>query len=332
MANIVTFGEIMLRLSPPGFERIVSASSFDVRFGGCESNVAASLAIYGHNAEFVTRVPDNLIGDAAVSFLRKLNVGTEHIIKGGERLGIYFLENGASLRPSGVIYDRANSAIATAAPEEFDFDEILKNADMFLFSGITSAVVDGEIIKKALKSAKKLDVTVVCDYNYRQKLWTRERAAETISEYMPYTDIFFGGIDDALNLLGRNKSENDSRETIFGELAGKFSLKYVFATNRESKSASDNTISAYAYSSDDKKLYSSESYGISPIVDRVGGGDAFTAGALCGILDGKTASEAIEFGIAASALKHTIPGDINTVSRAEVERLSSGDGSGRVQR
>lgn len=332
MSKIVALGEIMLRLSPPGHERFVQADCFDVHFGGGEANVAASLANYGYSTEFVTKVPNNLIGDAAISAMRKLNVGTGHIIKGGERLGIYFLENGASVRASNVIYDRANSAIATAKAEEFDFDEIMKDARMFLFSGITAAIAEENVVLKALKTAEKYGVTVVCDYNYRAKLWTREEAANRMKEYMSYVDILFGGIDDSLNLLGREKNENDSMESIFGELAENFDINYVFATKREAFSASDNTLSAYAYFAEDKKFYSSKKYRITPIVDRVGGGDAFTGGTLCAILDGKSVSEAIEFGIAASVLKHTITGDINLVSREEVENLSKGDSVGKVQR
>lgn len=334
MAKIVTLGEIMLRLSTPGFQKIIRANGFDACYGGGEANVAASLANYGYDVEFVTKLPENQLGDAVCATLRSLDVGTRHILRGGERLGIYFLETGASVRASNVIYDRKDSSFACAKAEEFDFDSIMSGASLFCFSGITAALSENTaaLAKAACEAAKRNGAMVACDYNYRQKLWTREEAAKTMTSYMDYVDIFFGGIDDACGLLGRSKAETDIPENVFAELSEKFDIKYVFATGRESHSASDNTLSACAYFADEKKLYQSKKYRVSPIIDRVGGGDAFTGGALCGILDGKNPQDILEFGVSASALKHTVPGDINLVSREEVEALAGGDGSGKVKR
>ncbi len=342
MAKVVTMGEIMLRLSTPGYEKFIQANAFDVCYGGGEANVAVSLANYGHDAEFVTAVPNNPIGECAVAALRKMNVETKHIARGGERLGIYFLETGASMRASNVVYDRAHSSISTAKPEDFDFDAIFEGADWFHFTGITPAVSDAaaELTEAALKAAKKKGITVSVDLNFRKKLWTSEKAQKVMTNLMQYVDVCIGNEEDAEKVLGFKPGNTDvtsgelelaGYKDIFEQMVAKFNFKYVISSLRESYSASDNGWSACIYARDTKEFYHSRKYNVR-IVDRVGGGDSFAGGVICGLLDGKDFKAALEFGVAASALKHTIPGDFNLVSRADVEALVGGDGSGRVQR
>jgi len=342
MAKVVTMGEIMLRLSTPGFEKFIQADEFDVCYGGGEANVAVSLANYGHDAEFVTKVPQNPIGECAVAALRKMNVETKHIARGGERLGIYFLETGASMRASNVVYDRAHSSISTAKPEDFDFDEIFEGADWFHFTGITPAVSDDAAVltEAALKAAKAKGITVSCDLNFRKKLWSSEKAQRIMTNLMQYVDVCIGNEEDAEKVLGFKPGNTDvtsgelelaGYKDIFEQMVEKFNFKYVISSLRESYSASDNGWSACIYDRDSKEFYHSRKYEVR-IVDRVGGGDSFAGGVICGLLDGKDFKQALEFGVAASALKHTIPGDMNLVSRADVDNLVGGDGSGRVQR
>ncbi len=343
MGKIVTLGEIMLRLSTPGNEKFLQADEFDVCYGGGEANVAVSLANYGHDAEFVTKVPENPIGACAVAALRKMGVETKHIAKGGERLGIYFLETGAAMRASNVVYDRAHSSISTAKPEDFDFDAIFDGADWFHFTGITPAVSDAatEVCEAALKAAKAKGVKVSCDLNFRKKLWTSEKAQKVMTRLMQYVDICIGNEEDAEKVLGFKPGETDvtggklelaGYKDIFEQMVAKFNFEYVISSLRVSHSASDNGWSACIYSRDTKEFYHSREYRVSPIVDRVGGGDSFAGGTICGFMDGKDFKSALEFGVAASALKHTIPGDFNMVSRSDVDALVDGDGSGRVQR
>ena len=329
MAKVVTMGEIMLRLSTPGNEKFIQADEFDVCYGGGEANVAVSLANYGHDAEFVTKVPDNPIGECAVAALRKMNVKTDNIAKGGERLGIYFLESGASMRASNVVYDRAHSSISTAEAADFDFDKIFDGADWFHFTGITPAVSDAaaELTEEALKAAKAKGVKVSVDLNFRKKLWSSEKAQKVMSNLMQYVDVCIGATDVTSGDL-----ELAGYEDIFKQMVEKFNFEYVISSLRVSHSASDNGWSACIYSRDTKEFYHSKEYRVHPIVDRVGGGDSFAGGTICGFVDGKNFKDALEFGVAASALKHTIPGDFNLVSRADVENLVGGDGSGRVQR
>lgn len=343
MAKVVTMGEIMLRLSTPGNEKFIQADEFDVCYGGGEANVAVSLANYGHDAEFVTKVPQNPIGDCAVAALRKMNVETKNIARGGERLGIYFLETGSAMRASNVVYDRAHSSISTAEVADFDFDKIFKDCDWFHFTGITPAVSDKAAIltEEALKAAKRNGVKVSVDLNFRKKLWSSEKAQKVMSNLMQYVDICIGNEEDAEKVLGF-KPENtdvtsgslnlDGYKSIFEQMVAKYNFEYVVSSLRVSNSASDNGWSACIYNRDTKEFYHSREYRITPIVDRVGGGDSFAAGTICGFLDGKDFKEALEFGVAASALKHTIPGDFNLVSRSDVDALAGGDGSGRVQR
>ncbi len=343
MAKVVTMGEIMLRLSTPGNEKFIQADEFDVCYGGGEANVAVSLANYGHDASFVTKVPENPIGECAVAALRKHGVDTKFIAKGGERLGIYFLETGSAMRASNVVYDRAHSSISTAVAEDFDFDAIFEGADWFHFTGITPAVSDAaaELTEIALKAAKKHGVKVSVDLNFRKKLWSSEKAQKIMTNLMQYVDVCIGNEEDAEKVLGFKPGDTDvtsgelelaGYKSIFEQMVEKFNFEYVISSLRVSHSASDNGWSACIYARDNKEFYHSREYRITPIVDRVGGGDSFAAGTICGFLDGKSFKEALEFGVAASALKHTIPGDFNLVTRADVDGLAAGDGSGRVQR
>ena len=343
MAKIVTMGEIMLRLSTPNNEKFIQADEFDINYGGGEANVAVSLANYGHDAEFVSALPKNPIGDAAIATLRKYNVGTKHISRSGERVGIYFLETGSAMRASNVVYDRANSSISTAKVDEFDFDEIFKDADWFHFTGITPAVSDSaaKLTEAALKAAKKAGVTVSVDLNFRKKLWSSEKAKRIMTNLMQYVDVCIGNEEDAEKVLGFKPGNTDVTAgelelngyvDIFNQMCDQFKFKYVISSLRESFSASNNNWSACIMDGATREFYHSKKYHITPIVDRVGGGDSFAAGLICGLCDKKDFKSALEFAVAASALKHTIPGDFNLVTREDVEGLAGGDGSGRVQR
>ncbi|MDF2698629.1 MAG: putative 2-dehydro-3-deoxygluconokinase [Haloplasmataceae bacterium] len=340
MAKVVTMGEIMLRLSTPGNNRFVQSDSFDVVYGGGEANVAVSLANYGHDTYFVTKLPKHEIGQSAVNNLRKFGVNTDFIARGGERIGIYYLESGASMRASKVIYDRANSAIAEAELKDFDFDAIFEGATWFHWTGITPALGQKTriILEEALIAAKRHHVTVSVDLNYRKKLWTPKEAQETMTYLMQYVDVCIGNEEDAETCLGfkpgksdvtKGELELDGYKSIFKQMQEKFGFKYVCTTLRESHSASDNGWSALIY--DGKEFYHSKKYEIR-IVDRVGGGDSFAAGLVHGLLTKGNMNNALEFAVAASALKHTIPGDFNLVSESEVNTLAGGDASGRVQR
>lgn len=340
MKKVVTLGEIMLRLSTPGHQRFVQARQLDVNYGGGEANVAISLANYGLNPYFVTRLPDNPIGDASVNDLRAFGVNTSYIARGGDRMGIYFLETGAGVRPSKVVYDRANSSIATAKPEDFDFDAIFKDAEWFHFSGITPALSEtaAQVTEMALMAAKKHGVTVSVDLNYRKKLWTEAQAKAVMTKLMAYVDVCIGNEEDAEKVLGFKPAHTDvtsgelnleGYKTIFKQMQETFNFKYVVSTLRESYSASDNGWSALIYNG--KDFYHSRKYDLR-IVDRVGGGDSFAGGLIYGLLELEDHEEALEFAVAASALKHTIPGDFNHVSVDEVKNLAGGDASGRVQR
>lgn len=340
MAKVVTMGEIMLRLSTNGNSRFVQSDNFDVVYGGGEANVAVSLANYGHDAYFVTKLPAHEIGQCAVNSLRQMGVNTSFIARGGDRVGIYFLETGASMRPSKVIYDRAHSAISEATAEDFDFDAIFKDADWFHWTGITPALGENaqKIIEQALISAKKHGVTVSVDLNYRKKLWTSAEAQECMTKLMKYVDVCIGNEEDAEKCLGFKPGETDvtsgdleleGYKDIFTKMKDKFGFKYIATSLRQSYSASDNGWGALAY--DGNEFYRSKKYDIR-IVDRVGGGDSFSGGFIHGLLKYGDYKKALEFAVAASALKHTIPGDFNLVSESEVETLMNGDASGRVQR
>lgn len=338
--KIITLGEIMLRLSTTGNTRFVQSDSFDVVYGGGEANVAVSLANYGHDAYFVSKLPTHEIGQSAVNALRKYGVHTDYILRGGDRVGIYYLETGASMRPSKVIYDRADSAIAKATADEFDFDAIMAGADWFHFSGITPALSAeaAKLTEAACKAAKKHGVKVSCDLNYRKKLWTPEQAQAVMKQLMQYVDVCIGNEEDAKLCLGFEPKANvEQGETnasgyyeIFKQMKEEFGFEIVCSTLRESYSATYNGWKALIY--DGKEFYESKRYEINPIIDRVGGGDSFSGGLIHGLLTKDTMGEALEFAVAASALKHTINGDFNLVSTEEVEALANGDASGRVQR
>jgi 2-dehydro-3-deoxygluconokinase len=340
MAKIVTLGEIMLRLSPEGNDRFIQSESLRIIPGGGEANVAVSLANYGHDAYFVSKLPKHEIGQIAVNGLRRYGVNTEFIARGGDRVGLYYAETGASMRPSKVIYDRAHSAIAEADPSDFDFDKIMEGAQWFHWSGITPAISDkaAELTKLACEAAKRHGVTVSVDLNFRKKLWTSEKAISVMRPLMKYVDVCIGNEEDAQLCLGfkpdadveGGKTDAEGYYGIFKGMMEEFGFKYVVSTLRESLSATHNGWKALIY--DGKEFYQSKHYDINPIIDRVGGGDSFSGGLIHGLLTKETQAEALEFAVAASALKHTIPGDFNLVSADEVESLAGGNANGRVQR
>lgn len=340
MSKIVTLGEIMLRLSPKGNYRFVQSDSFQVIPGGGEANVAVSLANYGHASYFVSKLPAHEIGQIAVNGLRRYGVNTDYIVRGGDRVGLYYAETGASMRPSKVIYDRANSAIAEADPADFNFDEIMEGADWFHWSGITPAISDkaAELTRLACEAAKRHHVTVSVDLNFRKKLWTSEKAIAVMRPLMKYVDVCIGNEEDAQLCLGfkpdadveGGKTDAEGYYGIFKGMMKEFGFKYVVSTLRESFSATHNGWKALIY--DGKEFYQSKHYDINPIIDRVGGGDSFSGGLIHGMLTYKDQAKALEFAVASSALKHTIPGDFNVVSTSEVESLAGGNANGRVQR
>ena len=337
----VTFGELMLRLAPEGYLRFVQADKFTVTFGGGEANVAVSLANYGIDAAFVSKLPNNDIGQAAVNSLRRFGVDTSKIVRGGDRIGIYFLEKGASQRPSKVIYDRAASAIALAKREDFDWDKIFEGVNWFHFTGISPALSDSaaEITLDAVKAAKAKGITVSCDLNYRKKLWSKAKAKEVMTSLMPYVDVLIANEEDSADVFGIKADDTDiskgalnkeGYKSVAKKLVDAFGFKYVAITLRGSISANDNKWSAMLY--DGKNYFFSKEYMIH-IVDRVGGGDSFGGGLIYGMLNFKEDSQkVIEFAVGASCLKHSIEGDYNMVSVDEVLKLIEGDGSGRVQR
>ena len=340
MAKIITMGEIMLRLSSQGNSRFIQSDSFDVNYGGGEANVAVSLQNYGNEAFFVSKVPEHEIGQAAVNSLRRFGVHTRYVSRGGERLGVYYLETGCSLRPSKVIYDRSHSSISEASPCDFDFETIFAGADWFHWSGITPALSDNaaECIRRACIEAKKAGVIISCDLNFRKKLWSSEKAQSVMRPLMQYVDVCIGNEEDAEMCLGYHpdadveggKTDAEGYKPVFQKLMQDYGFKYVVSTLRESYSASVNGWKGMIY--DGNEFYTSRRYEIKPIVDRVGGGDSFSAGIIHGLANGKPMQWALEFAVAASALKHTIPGDVNLVSASEVECLMNGNGNGRVER
>ena len=340
MAKVITFGEIMLRLAPEGYYRFVQAQSLGATYGGGEANVSVSLANFGIDAAFVTKLPKHDIGQAAVNKLREFGVDTSMITRGGDRVGIYFLEKGASQRPSKVIYDRAGSAIAKATAADFDWNKIFEGIEWFHFTGITPALGDNvaEICLEACKAAKAKGITVSCDLNYRKNLWSREKAGQVMDGLMKYVDVCIANEEDASDVFGIKASDTDvttgkvnheGYHDVAKQLADRFGFKKVAITLRGSISANDNNWAAMLYT--DGQFYFSKNYLIH-IVDRVGGGDSFGAGLIYSCISGFAPQETIEFAVAASCLKHTIEGDLNMVSVDEVKKLAGGDGSGRVQR
>ncbi len=339
MKRIVTFGEIMLRLAPKGYMRFLQEPEFEATFGGGEANVAVSLSNFGMNTSFVTKLPSNPIGQAAVNQLRYHGINTDYIVRDGSRVGIYYLEKGASQRPSKVIYDRAFSSIAMAKRDDFNWGEIFKDAEWFHFTGITPALGDNvaEICLDAVKAAHIAGLTISCDLNFRKNLWTSEKASKVMGELIKYVDVCIANEEDAEKVFGikaaatdveSGKLSHDGYKEVASQLKTRFGCKYVAITLRTSISANDNDWAAMLY--DGEKYYFSKSYHIH-IVDRVGGGDSFAAGLIYG-LNNMDAGDALEFAVAASCLKHTIEGDFNRVSVEEVRTLMAGDGTGRVQR
>ena len=340
MARIITFGELMLRLQPYNYERFVQAQNVEFTFGGGEANVSVSLANYGMDAAFVTKLPAHAIGQAAVNSLRRYGVDTSLSVRGGDRVGIYYNEKGASQRGSVCIYDRANSAIQLASREDFDWDKIFDGADWFHFTGITPALGANvvEICLDACKAAKARGIKISCDLNYRGKLWTRAQAREAMTELAKYIDVCISNEEDAKDVFGIEAEatdiyggtiNHDGYKSVAKQLADKFGFEKVAITLRESYSASNNGWSAMLY--DGENYCFSKKYNLT-IIDRVGGGDSFGGGLIYALLSGKDTQSAVEFAVAASALKHTIGGDYNMVTVAEVEKLAGGDGSGRIQR
>ena len=338
--RVITFGEIMIRLNPEGYQRFVQAEKFEASYAGGEANVAVSLANYGVDAAFVSKVPSHEIGQCAVNALRRFGVDTSFMIRGGSRLGLYYVEKGASQRPSKVIYDRADSAVALSKPEEYDWDRIFADADWFHWTGITPAL-GGELPRiclEACQAAKKRGVKISCDLNYRKKLWSTEEAGKVMGELMPYVDVCIANEEDAKDVFGieaegtdivAGKLNHEGYVSVARQLSERFGCEMVAITLRGSISANDNDWAAMLYA--DNQAYFSPSYRVH-IVDRVGGGDSFGGGLIYALLNKKTPQESINFAVAASCLKHSIEHDFNLVSVQEVESLANGNASGRVQR
>ncbi len=340
MKKIVGFGDFLVSLSPDGYLRFLQADTMNVFYTGAEANVCASLACFGMDTELVTRLPENEIADAAVASLRKYNVGTCHIARGGERIGVIYTEKGAAQRPSKVVYDRKYSSFSEVDEKTFDWDEILKDAGWLHFTGITAALSDtlpGACLA-ALKAAKRLAITVSCDLNYRKKLWTTEKAGKVMRQLLPYVDVLIANEEDVEKVLGIKAAGTDvisgelnrnGYAEVAAQLSRTFGISYVATTLRKSISASDNDWSAMLFHNG--KAMFSKTYSIH-IVNRVGGGDSFSGGLIYGLMNGMDDQRALEFAAAASCLKHSIENDYNLVSTQEVFALVEGDGSGRVQR
>ena len=340
MARVITFGEIMMRLNPEGYRRLVQADRFEVSFAGGEANVAASLAQYGEDASFVSVVPKHEVGQACMNALRRYGVGTENIIRDGKRLGVFYLEKGASQRPSKVIYDRVDSAIACSKKEMYDWKKIFAGADWFHWTGITPALGGElpEICLEACKAAKELGLTISCDLNYRKKLWSKEEAKKVMEQLIQYVDVCIANEEDAADVFGiyaedtdveSGKISSEGYVSVAKQIVEKYGCKKVAITLRGSISASDNNWAAMLY--DGEKAYLSKTYAVR-IVDRVGGGDSFGGALIYALLNQYDGQKAIEFAVAASCLKHSIEQDFNLVTVDEVTALAEGSGSGRVQR
>lgn len=338
--RVVTFGELMLRLAPENYLRFVQSDRLEATFGGAEANVAVSLANFGAEACFVTKLPEHEIGQSAVNSLRKFGVDTSKIVRGGDRIGIYYCEKGASQRPSKVIYDRKYSSIAMASEDDFDWDDIFAGADWFHFTGITPALSDdmARITLEAVKAAKDNGLTVSCDLNFRKKLWTSEKACQVMSDVLKHVDVCIANEEDAKDVFGieaentdidSGKLNEEGYISVAKQLTERFGFKAVAITLRESLSASDNNWSGMLYVAN--RPFFAKKYHMH-IVDRVGGGDSFGAGLIYALLSDFGAQDAIEFAVAASCLKHSIEGDYNMVSKDEVLALARGNASGRVQR
>ena len=340
--KIVTFGEIMMRLNPEGYLRFVQATRWEATYAGAEANVAVSLANYGMDAAFVTKLPAHEIGQCAVNELRRYGVDISEIVRGGERIGVYYCEKGASQRASKVIYDRAHSSIAEASPEDFDWNRIFHGAGWFHWTGITPALGGclPEITLAACRAAKENGLAVSCDLNYRKKLWSREQAGETMGKLLPYVDVCIANEEDAKDVFGIEAENTDieggklNQEgylSVARQLSGRFGCKKIAFTLRTSLSASDNDWAGMLYDAEKDTACFSPSYHIH-IVDRVGGGDSFGGGLIYALMNGYDDQAAINFAVAASCLKHSIEHDFNLMSASEVASLAGGNASGRVQR
>ena len=340
--KVVTFGEIMLRLSPPGFERLFQSPLLSATFGGGEANVAVSLAHFGLDSAFVTRVPPHALGDAVVRALRAEGVDTDFVSRGGERLGIYFAEAGASQRASTIVYDRAHSAIAELKPGMIEWPRVLEGASWLHLTGITPALGPdvARVAQEAVEAARFAGVTVSLDLNFRRKLWSKEQARATMRPLMRGVDVAIANEEDLQASLGLEVPEADvvagrvnpdAYREVASRVSTEFGSRIVAVTLRESTSASDNGWSAVLWDADANQFHLSQRYDVR-VVDRIGGGDSFAAGLIFGLLKGRGSGASLRFAVAASALKQTIPGDFNRVSVAEVDRLVEGDASGRVQR
>ncbi len=342
MKTVVTFGEIMLRLSPPGFERLFQSPVLSATFGGGEANVAVSLAQFGLDSRYVTRVPANAVGDAALAALRAQGVNVEGVLRGGDRLGVYFAETGASQRAGNVIYDRAGSAFAAAKPGTFDWTRLLEGAAWFHVTGITPALGPevAEATREAVEAARAAGARVSIDLNYRRKLWTEKEAQTAMRPLVARAHVLVANEEDLQSCLGYEVRGADVatggldpaayRETAI-RVARDFGLEVVAITLRESRSASRNGWSAVLWDAAAASFHESPKHDVT-LVDRIGGGDSFAAGLVFGLVTGRATEEALRFAVAASALKQTIPGDFNRVTVDEVDRLAAGDGSGRVRR
>ena len=340
MRKAVTFGEIMIRLNPEGYKRFVQADKMEVCYSGGEANVSVSLANYGVDTSFVSKVPSNEIGQAAINELRRFGVDVRSIVRGGTRIGIYFYEKGASQRPSKVIYDRGSSSISLAEPTDFNWNQIFEGADWFHFTGITPALKHHlpEICLEACRTAKEKGLTVSCDLNYRKKLWTRDEAREVMTTLMPYVDVCIGNEEDADDVFGIRASGSDIKNgklsksgyiDVAKQLTERFGFQYTAITLRSSVSANDNLWAGMLYK--DGEAYFSTEYPMH-IVDRVGGGDSFSGGLIYALGEGYLPQDAVDFAVAASCLKHSVEHDFNMVSVAEVLSLMNGNASGRIQR
>lgn len=339
--KVVLFGELMMRLSTKRHERIVQAREFDVLYSGAEANLGAGLAAFGVESFMVSSVPDNAVGDACLAYMRQYKLNLDHVKRNGFRLGIYFVETGASQRPSTFLYNRKGSSITELSPGDFDWDTIFKGKHWFHFTGITPALADNvaEITREACMAAKRNGVTVSCDLNFRGKLWSKEKAREVMTGLMEFVDVLFTNEEEAATVFGIAARESDVKsakldrhgyEDVADQLIKRFNLKYVSISLRGSKSATVNDWSGMLY--DGTKAYISRNYHIDYIVDRIGGGDAYSAGIIYGLMTGQDLQETVEFAAAAGCLKHSIHGDFNLVSFGEVQALVGGDGSGRIQR
>lgn len=340
MKKVLTFGEIMLRLAPPDGHRFLQTNNLEATFGGGEANVAVSLANYGTPVAYLTCLPNNPIGQAAINSLRYFGVDTEKVMRCGDRIGVYYVEKGASQRPSKVVYDRKYSAISMSKPSDYDWDAIFEGISWFHFTGITPALGQNldEACMEAVKKAKEKGITVSCDLNYRKNLWTSEQACETMSKLMPFVDVCIANEEDAEKVLGikakgvdvnSGKLSNDGYREVAEELVKRFHFSYVAITLRTSYSADNNKWAGMLY--DGQECCFSKAYDVH-IVDRVGGGDSFGGGLIHALISGKGNREAIEFAVAASCLKHSLQGDYNRVTVEEVNALANGSGSGRVER